>query len=251
MDVARLNFSHGTHAEHAEVHPAASARVRRAGAGPIAILQDLQGPKIRLGHLRRGRRAPRRPRARPRLRALPPSRAWARSSAPTVASRIRSTALKPGDQVLDGRRHDPAHRRGGRRADEVRCRVIAGGRISDHKGLSLPRVPLPISCLTDKDREDLRFGIQHGVDFVAVSFVRSAADIARGAKVPAASTAPTSRSWPSSSAQEVVANLPGILDARGRGDGGARRPRRGRAAGGRAASSRRRSSGRRARPRCR
>src|SRR5438477_342663 len=60
----------------------------------------------------------------------------------------------------------------------VRCRVIAGGRISDHKGVSFPHVPLPVSCLTSKDREDLRFGIHGGIDFVAVSFVRSAADIA-------------------------------------------------------------------------
>src|SRR5437667_359416 len=62
--------------------------------------------------------------------------------------------------------------------EEVRCRVVVGGRISDHKGISLPRVPLPASCLTDKDREDLRFGLEHGVDFVAVSFVQSVADIA-------------------------------------------------------------------------
>src|SRR5439155_1744609 len=61
--------------------------------------------------------------------------------------------------------------------EEVRCRVVVGGRISDHKGISLPHVPLPVSCLTDKDREDLRFGLEHAVDFVAVSFVRSAADV--------------------------------------------------------------------------
>jgi hypothetical protein len=87
--------------------------------------------------------------------------------------------------------------------DEVRCRVIAGGRISDHKGLSLPRVPLPISCLTDKDREDLRFGIQHGVDFVAISFVRTAADIAEarkflgehGADIPLVAKLERRRSW--------------------------------------------------------
>ena len=94
--------------------------------------------------------------------------------------------------------------------DEVRCRVVAGGRISDHKGLSLPRVPLPVSCLTDKDREDLRFGIQQGVDFVAISFVRSATTSPRcaaflaehGADLPI--VAKLER-------QEVMANLPGIL----------------------------------------
>src|SRR3989442_9299167 len=60
---------------------------------------------------------------------------------------------------------------------EVRARVVAGGIISDHKGVSLPHVPVPISCMTAKDREDLEFGVHHGVDFIAVSFVRSAADI--------------------------------------------------------------------------
>jgi pyruvate kinase len=94
--------------------------------------------------------------------------------------------------------------------DEVRCRVVAGGRISDHKGLSLPRVAVPVSCLTDKDRADLRFGIEQGVDFVAISFVRSAADITearrflveQGAGLPI--VAKLER-------QEVMDNLPGIL----------------------------------------
>ena len=95
-------------------------------------------------------------------------------------------------------------------ADAVRCRVVAGGRISDHKGISFPGVPLPVSCMTDKDREDLRFGIRQGIDFVAISFVRSAADIGevrkylrdQGADLPI--VAKLER-------QEIVANLPGIL----------------------------------------
>src|SRR5204863_219624 len=94
----------------------------------------------------------------------------------------------------------------------VVCRVVVGGRVSDHKGISLPRVALPTSCLTDKDRADLRFGVEHGVDFVAVSFVRSAADVAEvrdylttlGARVPL--VAKLER-------HEAIANLPGILEA--------------------------------------
>jgi pyruvate kinase len=93
---------------------------------------------------------------------------------------------------------------------DVRCRVGVGGRISDHKGISLPHVPLPASCLTDTDREDLCFGVRHGVDFVAVSFVRSAADIGEvrdflrelGADIPI--VAKLER-------QEVLGNLPAIL----------------------------------------
>jgi pyruvate kinase len=94
--------------------------------------------------------------------------------------------------------------------DEVHGRVVVGGRISDHKGLSLPRVKLPVSCMTDKDREDLRFGLRRGVDYVAVSFVRSAADIDEvrdflkneGADLPI--VAKLER-------HEIVDNLPGIL----------------------------------------
>ena len=142
MDVARLNFSHGTHAEHAEVIRAIREGEARWGR-PIAILQDLQGPKIRLGTFGEGggRRVD--------LEPGEPSRSAARPCVGTAErayvapSRIRSTALKPGDQVLDGRRHDPAHASRRSTPDEVRCRVIAGGRISDHKGLSLPRLPLP------------------------------------------------------------------------------------------------------------
>ncbi len=117
--------------------------------------------------------------------------------------------MRPGDQIWmdDGMvqlRVEEAS------PEEVRCRVVVGGRLSDHKGISLPRVPLPVSCLTDKDREDLRFGLAHGVDFVAVSFVRSEADIAEvrgslhelGADVPI--VAKLER-------HEGIVNLPGIL----------------------------------------
>jgi len=207
MDVARLNFSHGTHAEHAEV-------VRRLREGeerwgrPVAILQDLQGPKIRLGTFGEGggRRVD-----------LEPGRPFALSRRPCVGTAERAFVsppesldeVKAGDQVLmdDGmiqlRVEDVT-------ADAVRCRVVAGGRISDHKGISLPRVALPVSCLTPKDRADLKFGIEHGVDFVAISFVRSAADIAevrkflyeQGAALPL--VAKLER-------HEVFENLPGIL----------------------------------------
>jgi pyruvate kinase len=93
---------------------------------------------------------------------------------------------------------------------EVRCRVVVGGRISDHKGIALPRLGLPAGCLTAKDREDLRFGVEQGVDFVAVSFVRSAADIGDvrrflhglGADIPL--VAKLER-------HEALGNLPGIL----------------------------------------
>jgi pyruvate kinase len=207
MDVARLNFSHGTHAEHAEV----IARLRDGEARwgrPVAILQDLQGPKIRLGTFgaRGGRRVDLEPGASFTLTGVPGEGTIERASVvpPECLSQVRA-----GDQILmdDGLIQLRAEAVVG---SEVRCRVLVGGRISDHKGVAIPRVPLPVSCLTEKDRADLRFGIAHGVDFLAVSFVRTAEDIAAvrgvlrelGAEVPI--VAKLER-------QEVMANLPDIL----------------------------------------
>jgi pyruvate kinase len=207
MDVARLNFSHGTHAEHAEV-------IRRIRHGderwgrPIAILQDLQGPKIRLGTFGDGGGA--------RVDLVPGQRftltvhdviGTAERASVTHPEYLRE--IRPGDRIWmdDGMIQLAVEETTG---TDVHCRVVVGGRISDHKGISLPRVPLPASCLTAKDREDLRFGVQQGVDWVAVSFVRSAADISDvrrflhdlGADIPI--VAKLER-------QEVLGNLPGIL----------------------------------------
>jgi pyruvate kinase len=207
MDVARLNFSHGTHAEHAEV-----IRRLRHGEGrwgrPVAIIQDLQGPKIRLGTFG--------PQGGERV-DLVPGRPFTLVRHPVAGTAERASVspaeylgeIRPGDTILmdDGMIQLRVEKT---TADEVGCRVVAGGRISDHKGLSLPRVALPSSCLTDRDRADLTFGIEQGVDFVAVSFVRTVSDIEdvrrflrmHGAEVPI--VAKLER-------QEVIANLPDIL----------------------------------------
>ena len=207
MDVARLNFSHGTHAEHAEVIQRLRDGEKRWGR-PIAVLQDLQGPKIRLGTFG--------PNGGGRV-DLEGGKPFTLTAAPVAGTEERASLspaevlaqVRAGDQILmdDGMiqlRVEEAS------PEEVRCRVVQGGRISDHKGVSLPHVPLPISCLTDKDREDLKFGIEHGVDFIAVSFVRSASDIIDvkrslldlGTDVPI--VAKLER-------QEAMKNLPGIL----------------------------------------
>ena len=207
MDVARLNFSHGTHAEHAEVIKRLREGESRWGR-PITILQDLQGPKIRLGTFgaRGGRRID-----------LEPGAIFTLTAEPVVGTSERASVVppealrevRPGDQIL---MDDGLIQLGVEAVDGpgVRCRVQVGGRISDHKGVAIPHVPIPVSCLTEKDRDDLRFGIAHGIDFVAVSFVRSAADIvevkdflrALGADVPV--VAKLER-------REVMANLPDIL----------------------------------------
>ena len=205
MDVARLNFSHGTQAEHGEV-----IRLIREGEAdwgrPITILQDLQGLKIRLGEFEGGEAT------------LVSGEAFVLSASPVRGTDRRASishpeylaVLRPGDQVWmdDGMIQLTVEQVGG--GSEVHCRIIAGGVISDHKGISLPRLPMPASYLTDKDKDDLRFGIRHGVDFVAVSFVRSASDIQEvrkflveeGANVPV--VAKLERA-------EIVANLQGLL----------------------------------------
>jgi pyruvate kinase len=204
MDVARLNFSHGTHEEHAAVIRAIREGETEWGR-PVTIIQDLQGPKVRLGNFIGGRAM------------LMTGELFTLTAEPVLGTSERASldhpeliaALKPGDQLwMD----DGTIQLTVERADVAAavCRVVAGGVVSDHKGVALPGIPLPISCLTDKDREDLRFGIAHGVDYVAVSFVRSATDIQevrkflldRGASVPI--IAKLERA-------EVVANLPGIL----------------------------------------
>src|SRR4029453_3162922 len=207
LDVARLNFSHGTHEEHAEV----IGRIREGEARwgrPIAILQDLQGPKIRLGTFGPGGGG------RVDLEAGQP---FTLCAPPVVGTAERASITHP-EYLKDLRAGDEIWMDDGMiqlrvesaAPDEVRCRVVVGGRISDHKGLSLPRVSLPVSCLTEKDHEDLRFGLRHGVDFVAVSFVRSADDIDQvraflrdeGAELPI--VAKLER-------HEILTNLPGIL----------------------------------------
>ena len=207
MDVARLNFSHGTHAEHAEVVRRLREAETRWGR-PVAILQDLQGPTIRLGTFGEGGGG--------RV-DLEVGRPFLLCRTPCVGSSER-VFVAPPEYLRDVRRGDQIWMDDGMiqlrveetTPGEVRCRVVAGGRISDHKGISLPHVDLPASCLTEKDRADLRFGIDQGVDFVAVSFVRSSTDIAEvrkfmeelGAELPI--VAKLER-------QEVIENLPGIL----------------------------------------
>ncbi len=209
MDVARINFSHGSPDEHAAAIRLIREREPRWGQ-PMAILQDLQGPKIRLGTFG--------PAGGGRV-DLVAGRTFTLCARPVEGTAERASLnhpeylanVRPGDEIWmdDGMLQLRVERAA---TEEVVCRVVVGGRVSDHKGVSLPRVALPTSCLTDKDREDLRFGVEHGVDFVAVSFVRSAADVAEvrdylttlGARVPL--VAKLER-------HEAIANLPGILDA--------------------------------------
>src|SRR4029077_17633665 len=118
-------------------------------------------------------------------------------------------ALRPGDPVwMD----DGMIQLAGEGVDGGggRCRIVSGGVVSDHKGVSFPRLPVPVSCLAPKDREDLRFGIEQGVDYVATPFVRSAADIQEGRKFlhDQGANIPIGAKLERA---EIVANLQGML----------------------------------------
>ena len=172
MDVARLNFSHGTHEDHAHN----IARLRRAAereGRTVCILQDLQGPKIRTGPLERHE---------PVLLKTGSVVTITPQDIPGTAERISTTfpdlarELTPGARILlsDGLIELRVR---GTRGKDVLCDVLNGGTLGEHKGINLPGVALSIPALTEKDRKDLEFGLKHGVDAVAISFVRTAADV--------------------------------------------------------------------------
>ncbi len=182
MDAARLNCSHGTYESHAAAITAIRQAAARQGA-VVAIIQDLQGPRIRVGLLPKegieintGQVV--------RLRTSAQSReqrdvqASASSPLPEIPVTYSSLArdLRVGARVLinDGLIELLADRIGD---DFIECTVMTGGNITSHKGINLPGTAISAPTLTEKDREDMRFGVTHGVDYVALSFVRGPQDI--------------------------------------------------------------------------
>lgn len=172
MDVARINFSHGTHDEHAET----IARVRRVEeriGHAIAVLQDLQGPKIRIGAI-----------ANHKSIALRDGQSFTITTRPIIgdekAVSTTYTALpqdvKPGDRILlaDGA---VELRVVATNEQDVTTEVTHGGPLSEHQGINLPGVAVSSPALTEKDRADVRFGVRHGVDYIALSFVRRSEDV--------------------------------------------------------------------------
>jgi pyruvate kinase len=172
MDVARLNFSHGTHPEHARVID----RVRRVAAEEgrvVAILQDLQGPKIRTGRLKdrspvmlmKGSKVVITP------RDIPGTSELISTTFQTLASEV-----EPGSRVLlsDGLIE---LRVTGVKGEDVECEVVNGGSLGEHQGINLPGASVRVPSLTDKDKKDLEFGLKHEVDMVALSFVRTGDDV--------------------------------------------------------------------------
>ena len=172
MDVARLNFSHGSHEEHAHN----IARLRHAAEREhrtVCILQDLQGPKIRTGKLEAHE---------PVLLQTASVVTITPQNVLGTATRISTTfpdlarEVTTGTQILLSDGLIELRVRSVRGKDVV-CDVVHGGTLGEHKGINLPGIALSIPALTEKDRKDLEFGLKHGVDALALSFVRTAADV--------------------------------------------------------------------------
>lgn len=169
----RLNFSHGSHAEHQR-----SVRLIRQTAfelnQPVGILQDLQGPKIRLGKFETG------------SIVVGKGDPFTLTSRPVVGTQqascitydLLAEEVPAGATILlDDGRVEMRVEEVDRAAKELHCRVVVGGTLSNNKGVNFPGVYLSVKALTDKDREDLMFGLDQGVDWVALSFVRNPQDI--------------------------------------------------------------------------
>ncbi|MCA9796690.1 MAG: pyruvate kinase, partial [Candidatus Eremiobacteraeota bacterium] len=214
MNVARLNFSHGTHEQHAEVF----ARLRKISdrlGKPLGILQDLCGPKIRLGEMK------------------PDTHFTTGEVVRFVSQEVLGDAhqaeisydglyreVKSGDRILidDGLLELVVEEIDG---EAVVARVKVGGPARSRKGVNLPGVALTVPALTDKDRDDLRFGLDLGVDLVALSFVRRPADLeaAREAMRDIGRRAPLivkiEKPEALENLEEIVTRADGVMVARG------------------------------------
>jgi pyruvate kinase len=173
MNVARINFSHGSHAEHAE----SIQRLRRASKfldQPVTILQDLQGPKIRTGNLAKGA-----------VELVPGERLTLTTEEVLGDEKLvpidyaeLPQSVRPGGRIL----LDDGHMELKVKSvtdKTIETEIVLGGTLKPNKGVNVPGANLSVQAFTQKDQEDLAFGLEHEVDMIALSFVRSAKDIAR------------------------------------------------------------------------
>ncbi|HZQ16821.1 MAG TPA: pyruvate kinase [Gaiellaceae bacterium] len=213
VDAVRLNLSHGTHDDHAE-RARLVRQVQTELAKPLALIADLQGPKLRIGDL-----------PGPRLllkdeEVLVVGEQHPVDSELPVAPAVIGEVLRPGHDVLID---DGLVRLTVTAVDQGRatCRVVVGGEVRSHKGVNLPGVPIPIPSLTKKDLDDLQFALGLGVDFVALSFVRAAADvrdlqaIIRQHGSPARVIAKIEKAEAVAALEEILAEADAVMVARG------------------------------------
>jgi pyruvate kinase len=171
MDVARMNFSHGSHADHKQVYDMVRMAADESGRA-VGIMADLQGPKIRLGRFAAG---PVEWRTGDIVRVTVEDVAGTHDRVSTTYKELAKDA-KPGDRLLvdDGKVGLVVTDVEG---PDVVCEVTEGGEVSNNKGISLPGMDVSVPAMSEKDIEDLEFALSLGVDFIALSFVRSPADI--------------------------------------------------------------------------
>jgi pyruvate kinase len=217
MNAARLNFSHGTHASHA----AAIKSIREAAdqrRAPVAIIQDLQGPRIRVGEVAESG-IPLREQQLVRLQtvfARSGGQLGHQSTAPSPIQEIPVTYqhltrdVRPGARILinDGLIELKVEQISGGHLD---CKVVIGGTVTSHKGINLPGTIVSAPTLTDKDREDIRFGVSQGIDYIALSFVRGPDDV-RAAKQLIAGCGGKTPVIAKIERQEAITCLEAILD---------------------------------------
>jgi pyruvate kinase len=216
MDVARLNFSHGSHEDHSRnIQRLRDAALKEGRT--ICILQDLQGPKIRTGRLKNHKPV--------LLKSgstviITPQNIEGTSKLISTTFPDLGREVQPGAQVLlsDGLIELKVRRV---RGEDIEAEVINGGLLGEHQGINLPGVALSIPAMTEKDRKDLEFGLKHHVDLVALSFVRSASDVrgvkdiitANGAAVPV--IAKLEKPQALEHLEEILEVAEGVMVARG------------------------------------
>ena len=215
MDVARLNFSHGSHDDHRKTYAAVRAAAAASGR-PVAILQDLQGPKIRVGVFEHGEVD------------LAVGQSFRLSAEERIGDETGASISYPtlhedvtvGEDILldDGLLR---FRVTGVGKGYVDTEVMVGGTLKNRKGVNLPDTRISLPSLTQKDKEDLQLGLELGVDFVALSFVRSGLDIHQlRAMMPGGGNAPhiiakIEKPQAVTNLQEIVSASDGIMVARG------------------------------------
>jgi pyruvate kinase len=216
MDVARLNFSHGTHEDHAR-NIATLRGISAELDTPVTILQDLSGPKIRVGQLPNGQLTLA---TRSVVCLVPEAHFDGRENAVPIDYAHVADVAAPGMRVLldDGLLELEVIEVVGR---ELRCRVVEGGVLKSRKGVNFPHVDLPLPSLTEKDKRDLDFGLAQSVDWISLSFVRRAADLrtlrkllsAKAARIPV--IAKIEKPQAIDNIDEILHEADGVMVARG------------------------------------